>query len=83
MPTISFKVSAREAASIRRLARQAHQTVSEFLRRRATEPSPQVPAGGEYRIERSPTTGLPVMVAPPGVAPVTSEQVQALLQDFP
>ena len=82
MPTITFKVSAQEAAHIRRLARREGRTVSEFLRQRAIQsPAPAETAG--YRIETSPVTGLPVMHAPTSIAPVTSEQVRALLSDFP
>jgi hypothetical protein len=81
MPTITFKVTAREAARIRQLARREGVTVSEFLRRRATT-SPQAPAG-EYRIAVDPLTGLPVMEAPPDVPAVSSAQIRALLADFP
>ena len=40
MPTITFKVSASEAARIRRLAKRAGYTVSEFIRRRAMQVQP-------------------------------------------
>jgi hypothetical protein len=82
MATISFKVTAREAARIRELARREGVTVSEFLRRRATEPGP-LPDPREYRVTRDPLTGLPVMEAPPGAPPVTSAQIRALMADFP
>jgi hypothetical protein len=81
MPTLTFKVTPDEAARIRELARRESLTVSEFLRRRAVSAGAESP--GEYRIGRDPLTGLPVMEAPPGVGPVTSEQVKALLADFP
>ena len=81
MPTITFKVSTREAARIRELARREGLTVSEFLRRRAITPS-QAPAG-EYRITLDPTTGMPVMEAPDGTPTVTSAQIRALSTDFP
>ena len=84
MPTITFKVTPQEAARIRRLARRERTTVSQFLRRRATQSgsAPTVDVKG-YRIEISPVTGLPVMAAPPGTPPVTSEEIKALLADFP
>jgi hypothetical protein len=85
VPTLTFKVTPEEAARIRRQARREGRTVSEMLRARAAQPS--APAKGDasagYRIEKSPVTGLPVMVAPPGSPEVTSEQVRALLTDFP
>ena len=82
MPTITFKVTPREAARIRQLARRERLTVSEFLRRRAVAPGADGPAG-EYRIVDDPVTGLPVMEAPTGMAPVSSEQIRALMTDFP
>lgn len=83
VPTITFKVTPQEAARIRRMARREGLTVSEFLRRRAVEALPVAGEGGEYRIEPSKVTGLPVMHAPGGSTPVSSEQVHALLADFP
>jgi hypothetical protein len=82
MPTITFKVTAQEAARIRRLARREGRTVSEFLRHRAIQ-SPAATESIGYRVETSPVTGLPVLHAPKGTPPVTSEQVRALLTDFP
>ncbi len=82
MPTITFKVTEREAARIRELARRDGLTVSEFLRRRAVTSSAIVPDHG-YRIREDPVTGLPVMEAPSTVPPVSSEQIRALLADFP
>jgi hypothetical protein len=82
MPTVTFKVSEREAARIRELARRECVTVSEFLRRRALASSAPV-QGGEYRITRDPLTGLPVMEAPASVGPVSSEEIRALMTDFP
>jgi hypothetical protein len=81
VPTITFKVTSREAARIRELARREGLTVSEFLRRRAVA-SAAAPAG-EYRVVIDPLTGLPVMEAPSGTPPVSSAQVRALLSDFP
>jgi hypothetical protein len=82
MPTITFKVSAREAARIRELARREGLTVSEFLRRRAVATG-GAGVSGEYRIARDAVTGLPVMEAPAGMVPVASEQIRALMADFP
>jgi hypothetical protein len=82
MPTITFKVTPREAARIRELARREGQTVSEFLRRRAVAAAAAGPVG-DYRIASDPLTGLPVMEAPPTLSPVSSEQIRALMADFP
>lgn len=82
MPTLTFKVSEREAVRIRELARRERVTVSEFLRRRAVA-SAAVGQGGAYRIAQDPLTGLPVMEAPAGMEPVTSDHIRALLADFP
>jgi uncharacterized protein (DUF1778 family) len=82
MPTITFKVTPREAEHIRRQARREGRTVSDFLRHRAVQPATPADSDG-YRIEVSAVTGLPVMHAPKGAQVVTSEQVRALLSDFP
>jgi hypothetical protein len=82
VPTITFKVTPREAARIRQLAAREGLTVSEFLRRRAVAPGVEGSAG-EYRIVQDPVTGLAVMEAPAGMIPVSSEQVRALMGDFP
>jgi len=81
-PTISFKVSVGAAARIRELARREGLSVSEFLRRRATAPVPSETAGA-YQISEDPLTGLPVMRGPGTAEPVSSEQVRALMADFP
>lgn len=83
MPTITFKVTAQEAARIRRLARREGLTVSDFLRRRAVQADQATRDTGGYHIEPSSVTGLPVMHAPKEVPAVSSEQVRALLTDFP
>jgi hypothetical protein len=82
MPTLTFKVSDREAARIRELARREALTVSEYLRRRAVASASVAPVS-DYRIVKDPLTGLPMMEAPRGSAPVSSEQIRALLADFP
>ncbi|MEQ1856200.1 MAG: hypothetical protein ABL963_07015 [Longimicrobiales bacterium] len=82
MPTLTFKVSDREAARIRQLAHRERLTLSEFLRRRAVAPAAGAPPA-EYRIGKDPVTGLPVMEASAGVEPVSSEEIRALLADFP
>jgi hypothetical protein len=82
MPTITFKVTPREAARIRELARREGVTVSEFLRRRAIAQLPGTQTGG-FRITVDAVTGLPVMDAPPGTPEVSSAQIRALLADFP
>jgi hypothetical protein len=82
MPTITFKVTPREASRIRALAHREGLTVSEFLRRRAVAPPPPI-GSGEYRITTDAVTGLPVMAAPAGAPAITSAQIRALLADFP
>jgi hypothetical protein len=82
MPTVSFKVSGREAARIRELARREGLTVSEFLRRRAVS-TVASDAAGEFRIVEDSLTGLPVMEGPSGRALVSSDQIRALVADFP
>ena len=83
MPTITFKVTAAEAASIQRLARREGCSVSEFLRRRAALEPVRAPAARAYRIEASPVTGLPVIHPPTGMELISGEQIRALLSDFP
>ena len=83
MPTMSFKVTAEEAARIRQLARREKRTVSEFIRRRAVQREAVSTGDTDYRIAISRVTGLPVMQAPPGAPRVTSEDVAALLTEFP
>ena len=83
MATISFKVTEREAARIRRLAKKEASTVSEYLRRRAMpEEWPLAPIAA-YHMKISPVTGLPVMHGPASATRVSSEQVREFLVDFP
>jgi hypothetical protein len=83
MPTLTFKVTEEDAARIRRLARKERRTVSDYLRQRAIPASSSATSAGSYHIETSTVTGLPVMQAPAGTPPVSSEQVRELLADFP
>lgn len=83
MTTLTFKVTDKDAARIRRLARKEGRTVSAYLRQRALPESKAATAAGSYHIVTSPVTGLPVMHAPAGTPPVCSEQVRELLADFP
>lgn len=80
MPTITFKLSPQEAAALRRRARADKKTLSAYLRA-AGLPGKEAPAG-KYRTKIDRATGLPVVCAPPGVS-VTSEQVAAIMADFP
>lgn len=80
MPTLSFKVSAAEAAQIRRAARSKSATLADYLRA-STLPKP-IGRAGAYRTRVDKLTGLPVTVTPAGIA-VTSDQVRAVLADFP
>jgi hypothetical protein len=80
MPTLSFKVSEEEAATIRRAARCKHATLSDYLRASAVPREGKSPARYRTRIDK--LTGFPVTVTPPGIT-ITSEQVRAALADFP
>ncbi|MCW1922853.1 hypothetical protein OKA05_09850 [Luteolibacter arcticus] len=79
MTTLSFKVSEDEAREIRRQAKAAGITVSEFLRRRAmgNEPGQAV---GKVRCE---FTGAEIFAPVTGAEPLTTESVREMLADFP
>jgi hypothetical protein len=80
MPTITFKVSDREAKRIRAQAHAAQLSVSEYLRQKAgvfdkTEaPISQI---------RCPHTGALIFAATPQFEPLTTESVKSMLVDFP
>ena len=80
MTTLSFKVNAEEARTIRVQARKEGVSVSEFLRRRACfrMPPPQKPAH-----VRCPHTGAMVFGAAAHLPRLTTETVRELLADFP
>lgn len=80
MKTLSFKVSEEEAEEIRRQAREADLSVSEFLRRRARgeslEPVP-------IQVTECEFTGSMVFSGGPELPPLTTETVREWLSDFP
>jgi hypothetical protein len=80
MPTLSFKVSADEAVRIRRAARSKNASISEYLRASALPKAAKSVAKYRTRIDK--LTGFPVTVTPPGIT-MTSEQVRAVLAEFP
>jgi hypothetical protein len=80
MVTMTFKVTGDEARRIRARARKEGISVSEYLRRRASQPpsAAQKPA----RV-RCPHTGAMIFAPIDGGEPLTTEEVRALLSDFP
>ena len=80
MPTLTFKVSPKEAHAIRQRARQEKATLSKFLRTRAlgAEPTEKRPT---LIIKKHPVSGLPYN-ATPG-PPVSQAEIDAALADFP
>jgi hypothetical protein len=77
--TLSFKVSEEEARRIRREAKLAGITVSEFLRRRAMGTA----AGGAVEKVRCEFTGAEIFAPLAGAEPLTTETVREMLADFP
>ena len=82
MPTLTFKVSPREALAIRRRARQEKATLSKFLRDCALGSAPIV-TRRKVRMKKHPVSGLPYDASGEGLPMVTHEQVAAALADFP
>lgn len=80
MTTLSFKVTEDEARAIRRQARDAKLTVSEFLRRRARgeilEPSAIECTECEF-------TGATIFAGSPELPPLTTAAVREILSEFP
>ena len=79
MTTLSFKVSEEEAREIRRQAKAAGITVSEFLRRRAMGSEP----GATMSKVRCEFTGAEIFAPLAGAGPLTTETVREMLADFP
>jgi len=80
MKTLSFKVTDQEAEEIRRLAREAELSVSEFLRKRARgealEPTP-------IQVVECGFTGSMAFAGGPELPPLTTDAVRQMLSDFP
>ena len=79
MPTLTFKVSAEEARSIRARAAAEKASVSAFLRRRVLEQKPPQPR--KLILKKHPVSGLS-FTATPG-RPVAQEEIDAVLAEFP
>lgn len=79
MPTITFKVTPEEAASLRARARAAQLTLSEFLRDQVLGTAPNK----KNRLELSKKTGILTIPRKRHARPITSEKVSELLSDFP
>ena len=79
MTTLSFKVSEDEAREIRRQAKLAGITVSEFLRRRAMGKE----SGVAVEKVRCEFTGAEIFAPLVGAEPLTTEAVREMLADFP
>lgn len=80
MPTLTFKVSADEAARIQQAAHQARLTVSAYLRRQASAAPVAVSKPGRVRC---PVTGALIFGAMPAQPALTTEAVREMLVDFP
>ncbi len=81
MQTLTFKVSDEEARFIRRQARLARVTLSEYLRRRAAATAPR--SATAPRMIRCALTGATIFAPPAQSTPLTTEAVRELLSDFP
>lgn len=79
MPMLSLRVSPDEMAEVRRRARAAGRNVSTYVRASILPDAPVAPS----RLVRDKATGGLVLKHPPGTPPITSEQVRAILADFP
>lgn len=79
MTTLTFKVREEEAALIRRQAKAAGITVSEFLRRKALPSEASKPR----ELVKCKYTGAMVFKGHPDDLPLTNESVKEMLADFP
>ncbi|MEI6862068.1 MAG: hypothetical protein WCL04_07425 [Verrucomicrobiota bacterium] len=81
MPTLTFKVTAAEAATIRARARAAKGTVSTYLRKHAL-PAPAKRAPVKLVFKKHPISGASYIASPVGPK-VTAEEIKEALADFP
>jgi hypothetical protein len=79
VPTITFKVTPEEAASLRARARAARRTLSEFLRDQVLGKA----HNKKTHLEPSKKTGILVISQKRHPRRLTSEKVSELLSDFP
>jgi len=81
MTAISFKLSEREASSLRHQAHEARMTISAFLRqlinKKEKKKKPRI------TIEYSKLTGAPAFSSNGTLPPLTVESVKEMLSDFP
>lgn len=78
--TLSFKVTDREARSIRQQARRERVSVSEYLRRRAAAPTRAATA---LKVGRCRVTGASIFQAVADLPPLTVASTKEMLADFP
>lgn len=80
MTTLSFKVTEDEAREIRRQAREARLSVSEFLRRRARGETLAAPS---IECSECEFTGAVIFSGSAELPPLTTEAVREMLAEFP
>jgi hypothetical protein len=80
MPTFAFEVTADEARRIRARARNLNVTLSEYIRQRSLPTARKVARVQRVRCEH---TGAMIFSASPEMAPLTTEAVVAMVEDFP
>lgn len=83
MTTLAFKVRDEEAASIRRQAKLAGLTLSEFIRRKMNGMEPEKAIKRELERVRCEYTGAMILKGHPDDLPLTNESVKEMLADFP
>ncbi len=81
MPTLTFKVTAAEARTIRARARAAKGTVSTYLRAAAL-PAPAKCDPVRLVFKKHPISGASYIASPVGPT-VTDEEIKSALGDFP
>ena len=79
MTTLTFKVCDEEAALIRRQAKAAGISVSEYLRQKSLPPPQTKPR----ELVKCQYTGAMVFKGMPGDLPLSNESVKEMLADFP
>jgi len=79
MTTLTFKVRDEEAEIIRRQAKAAGISVSEFLRRKALPAAQKKPR----ELVKCKYTGAMAFKGAPGDIPLSTESIKEMLADFP
>ena len=80
MTTLTFKVNEEEALNLRRAARRAKLTLSEYLRRQIRGKPEELKPVGRVKCRH---TGAMIFAPMPEHPPLTTETVKELLADFP